>query len=333
MQNPKFSIIIPMYNVEKFIARAMQSAINQSYKNIEIICVDDCGNDKSAKIAKEFALSDSRIKILQNDVNLGTFATRNKGALSAKGEYLLFLDSDDYLHNDTCQKCYEILENANKGGGQKIDFISFNLFTQPKQNSNFEPFLYIEKTQIIDDYAFEAMYFCKNTHYFNMATKCVSREIYLNALNLINITRKLNVAEDILASMMILGVSKRIALLQDSLYFYAFNDNSITKNSAKIKERVENLSFVISALYNLATKKDRQYEVFLRGLIKVLEFHIIHNKIQPLILAYKNRIEKGCPKFLARFILSLQKKPLRIKQKECELQRFIKENEIYFKGI
>ncbi len=54
MQSPKFSIIVPMYNVEKFIARALESAINQSFKDIEIICVDDCGQDKSIEIAKEF---------------------------------------------------------------------------------------------------------------------------------------------------------------------------------------------------------------------------------------------------------------------------------------
>ena len=115
---PKFSIIIPMYNVEQFIARAIESVANQSYKNIEIICVDGDSHDKSAEVAQKFALQDSRVQILQNKSNLGTFATRNNGALSAKGEYLLFLDADDYLHPDTCQKCYEILENANRGGAE-----------------------------------------------------------------------------------------------------------------------------------------------------------------------------------------------------------------------
>ena len=125
MQNHKFSIIIPMYNVEQFIARAIESVANQSYENIEIICVDDDSHDKSAKIAQKFALQDSRVQILQNKSNLGTFATRNNGALSAKGEYLLFLDADDYLHPDTCQKCYEILENANRGGAEADRFYIF----------------------------------------------------------------------------------------------------------------------------------------------------------------------------------------------------------------
>lgn len=110
-----------MYNVEKFVAKAIESCINQSYENIEIICVDDCGVDKSIDVAKEFATKDKRVKIVQNKENLGTFATRNNGAISANGEYLFFLDADDYLHSDTCLKCYEILQDSAKntnGGGR-----------------------------------------------------------------------------------------------------------------------------------------------------------------------------------------------------------------------
>lgn len=119
---PQFSIIIPIYNVERFIARAIESAINQSYDNIEIICVDDKSTDNSVSIVKEFMANDERIKLICNERNLGTFATRNKGVLNASGEYLLFLDADDYLHKDTCLKCYEILQddakNINGGGGK-----------------------------------------------------------------------------------------------------------------------------------------------------------------------------------------------------------------------
>lgn len=110
-----------MYNVEKFVARAIESCINQSYENIEIICVDDCGADKSIDVAKEFLKQDKRIKIIQNKENLGTFETRNQGAISANGEYLFFLDADDYLHADTCKQCYEILQDSTKntnGGGR-----------------------------------------------------------------------------------------------------------------------------------------------------------------------------------------------------------------------
>ena len=112
MHETEFSIIIPVYNAKKFVARAIQSAINQNYKGIEIICIDDKSTDESVRIVKEFMAKDKRIKLICNDRNLGTFATRNKGALSANGEYLLFLDADDYLHKDTCLKCHKILKTS-----------------------------------------------------------------------------------------------------------------------------------------------------------------------------------------------------------------------------
>lgn len=113
----RFSIIISIFNAQKFVAKALQSAINQSYENIEIICVDDASKDKSVEIAKEFAMSDSRIKILQNPQNLGTFATRNIGALNAKGEYLLFLDADDTLELNACEKIHNAIIAFSKAWG------------------------------------------------------------------------------------------------------------------------------------------------------------------------------------------------------------------------
>lgn len=211
---PKFSIIIPMYNVEQFIARAIESVANQSYENIEIICVDDCGSDRSVEIAKEFAVKDSRVKIVQNKENLKLYLARVNGVQHATGEYILNLDGDDYLHPDTCQKCYEILENANRGGQkQDIDFVMFNLFCQTKKDGEFKLCKVANTTQIIDDHTFEAMYFGLDTHFYNVATKCIKRETYLKAMDFANFTRKITIAEDILASMAVLGVSKRMLCL------------------------------------------------------------------------------------------------------------------------
>lgn len=111
---PKISIIIPVYNVEKFISRAIDSAINQTFNDIEIIIVDDCGEDKSIDIAKEYQKNDGRIKIIHNEKNLGTFAARNNGVLNSKAEYILFLDSDDYLDLRACELVFNGLDD--RGG-------------------------------------------------------------------------------------------------------------------------------------------------------------------------------------------------------------------------
>lgn len=334
MTLPKFSIIIPMYNVENFVARAIQSVANQSYENIEIICVDDCGVDKSVEVAKEFAKTDKRVKIVQNNENLGTFATRNNGALSASGEYLFFLDADDYLHPDTCLKCYEILCDNAKNRKQ-IDFIMFNLFKQDEKDGEFKPINVVDKTQIIDDHTFEAMYLGQDTHYVNVATKCINKETYLKAIDFANVTTKLTIAEDILASMALLGVSKRIALFDCALYYYCHNGDSATRATEphKVQERIENLNFVISKFREFADKKDEQYRVFMCGMSKVLNIHIIRNKTQRFVETYQSRIEKGYPRWLARLILSLQRKPFGLRKKERDLRRFIIENEWVLKSV
>lgn len=334
---PQFSIIIPMYNVEKFVARAIQSAVNQSYENIEIICVDDCGADKSVEIAKEFAMQNKRIKIIQNGENLGTFAARNNGAISASGEYLFFLDGDDYLHADTCLKCYKNLQNDAKTQivGRQIDFIMFNLFKQDEKDEEFKLINVIDKSQIIDDHAFEAMYFGQDAHYYNIATKCIRKDTYLKALNFANVTRKITIAEDILVSMALLGVSKRIALLDCALYYYCYNGDSATRTieSDKIREKNENLNFVMSKFKEFTSKKDEQYVAFIQGMSKVLDIHIAWNKMQISVNAYQRRIKKGYPRWLARLILSLSKKCIKPQTKEKKLYDFIKDNEWHFKDI
>ncbi|MGX3011449.1 hypothetical protein ACWIUD_07820 [Helicobacter sp. 23-1044] len=206
----------------------------------------------------------------------------------------------------------------------QIDFIMFDFLIERKENAAFEKLDFIDCDAIIDNRAFYAKYFCQNGGYFNLATKCVQKDIFLKAINLVRVDRKLIVAEDILASMAILCVSETIATLNSGLYYYALNEKSIMNDSAKLQTRIENLHFVISKVSELSTKKDRQYEIFMKGLALVLEGHITSNKLMPLISKYKERLNRGYPKFLARLLLSLSKKPLKIKQKERALKEFEK---------
>lgn len=323
-----------MYNVEKFIARAIESAINQSYDNIEIICVDDCGVDKSVKVAKEFAKKDKRVKIVQNNENLKLYLARVNGIKNARGDYILNLDGDDYLHKNTCLKCYEILRD-NTENGEQIDFIMFNLFKQDEKDGEFKPCRVVDKTQIIDDYTFESMYFEKDTHFYNVATKCINIETYLKAIEFANVTRKITVAEDILVSMALLGVSKKIALLDEALYYYCYNSDSATRTiePSKVQERIKNLNFVMSKFDEFANKKDKKYEIFMLGMSKMLDMHIVYNKMQRFVETYQRHIEKGYPKWLARLILSLQKKAIKSARKERERHDFVKENYKHFKNL
>lgn len=97
------SIIIPVYNTALYLSQALDSVINQSYKKLQIICVNDGSTDQSLAILEEYAKNDSRIEIITQR-NSGLSSARNKGLDAAKGDYILFLDSDDWLDTDTVQK-------------------------------------------------------------------------------------------------------------------------------------------------------------------------------------------------------------------------------------
>lgn len=116
--SPKVSVIIPVYNVEDYLSQCLDSIINQTLREIEIICVNDGSTDSSLEILNEFAIKDSRI-IIVNQANAGAGAARNVGIKIAKGEYLAFLDSDDFFEIDMLEKAY----NACKIN--QLDFVVF----------------------------------------------------------------------------------------------------------------------------------------------------------------------------------------------------------------
>ena len=97
---PKYSIVLPVYNVEKYLKRAVESVLNQSYKNFEIILINDCSSDGSQAICSEYCEKDPRISLINHSKNKGVSAARNTGYLAANGEYIWFMDSDDYVDHD-----------------------------------------------------------------------------------------------------------------------------------------------------------------------------------------------------------------------------------------
>lgn len=114
--NPKVSIIIPVYNGEKYINKCLKSLIGQTLKDIEIICIDDGSTDNSLEVLNSFAKKDNRIKVLtQNNSSGGVSAARNMGIKAASGEYLGFVDIDDWVDRDFFEKLYNaaIQNNCN----------------------------------------------------------------------------------------------------------------------------------------------------------------------------------------------------------------------------
>lgn len=92
------SVLITAYNREKYISEAIESVLASSFKNFEVIIVDDCSNDRTFEIAKKFEANDSRVKVFVNEQNLGDYPNRNKASSYANGKYIKYVDADDYIY-------------------------------------------------------------------------------------------------------------------------------------------------------------------------------------------------------------------------------------------
>ena len=109
--NPLVSVLMTVFNREKYIAEAIESVLHSTYNNFELIIVDDCSTDKSVIIARSYLAKDSRIKLFINDHNLGDYPNRNKAASYAKGKYIKYVDSDDMIYPDSLKIMVKAMES------------------------------------------------------------------------------------------------------------------------------------------------------------------------------------------------------------------------------
>ena len=135
---PKISILIPVYNVSEYLKICLDSVINQTERDLEIICVEDCSQDNSLEILREYANLDPRIRLLVHSENKGLCQSRKDAVLTAKGDFIIFLDSDDYLSLDACQNLYYEISN------RKVDFLQFGTELIPNENVPHEMMQWIQ---------------------------------------------------------------------------------------------------------------------------------------------------------------------------------------------
>jgi GT2 family glycosyltransferase len=126
-KNPKISIISPVYNRKNDIIRFLKSIEYQSFENFEIILVDDCSQDDTLEIIKNYTYKDKRIIIIKNKKRKGTFLARNIGVVYSKGKYIIIPDPDDICTNNILSKCYKFAEKYG------YDLIRFNIYDGNKK--------------------------------------------------------------------------------------------------------------------------------------------------------------------------------------------------------
>ena len=227
----KISIIIPVYKVEKYIRKCVDSAINQTHLNLEIILVDDGTPDNSGKICDEYAQKDTRIKVIHKK-NGGLSDARNFGLDIAKGKYIFLLDSDDYIEKDTIEYLYELCEryNADIGIG-KTRFLYENQQSNIKSPSKDNIKIYNTEE------ALETMLYSQE--FTNSAwNKLYKTELFANIRFPVG-----KLYEDLATTYKLISKSKQTVLGSKYTYNYIMNrDNSIMNKKFNIK-RMEGLDF------------------------------------------------------------------------------------------
>lgn len=242
------SIIVPIYKVEEYLDKCVESLIKQTYGNIEIILVDDGSPDKCPQMCDEYAKKDPRVKVIHK-INGGLSDARNFGLREAKGEYVLFVDSDDYIELDTCDKFIEVI------GNRKPDLIVGNAKR-------------IENTKVLD-----------MKHTFNNINEIITGQSYLKqelaagtmhmAVWLTLYNRNFLVKNNLEFKVGLLHEDEqftpRVFLKADKVigsdivfYNYLIRENSITtgKNKVKNAEHIIATCYELETIYNQLSNKD-----------------------------------------------------------------------------
>ena len=207
------SVIIPVYNVEKYLEKCVQSVINQTYKNLEIILVDDGSTDSSGKMCDEISKTDSRIKVIHKK-NGGISDTRNAALKIATGDYFGFVDSDDYIASDMFETLCNLLENNNSD----ISIVSFYEFYKNKligvrDSKNLEN---LSKLDAIKELLIDSKI---QSYTWN---KLFKRELF----NDLEFPVGKNF-EDIATTLLLFERANKVTLLEEPKYYYVRRDDSI----------------------------------------------------------------------------------------------------------
>ena len=244
----KVSIIVPVYNVEKYLECCLESLINQTLKDIEIICVNDGSTDNSGKILDNYAAKDSRIKVISQP-NKGLSEARNSGLKIATGEYISFVDSDDWVDWDFIEKLYDAAERNN------ADIAVASIIRKKKSYEKF-------RVHYTEEKCFETL--AEKINICNVPTCCyVWNKLYKREL-IINERFTSGVYfEDVLWLPEILKKSGKMVTAADTNYYYRANPKSTVKQKQspkKIADRAESKRYIIKFFEENSlslNKKDR----------------------------------------------------------------------------
>lgn len=228
----KISVIMPVFNVEKFIRQSIDSVLNQTYKNLEIILVDDGSKDSSGKICDEYCKNDERIKVIHKE-NGGLSSARNAGLDIATGKYVMFIDSDDFYEENSCEVLYKEIEN------KQADFVSGNYIHVTYDgikwtNPQFDIEVYNNFKLDIDDY--QRSFFVMNSVVWNK----IFRREFIEKHKLRFVPKAL--AEDAIFSTYCYVHTDKGYFINNIVYNYRQNQENVSISTNCTKEYFEKIN-------------------------------------------------------------------------------------------
>jgi len=237
---PKISLVIPVYNVENHLEKCLDSCVNQTLKEIEIIIVDDASSDKSTQIAKRYEKNDSRIRYLRHNKNRGLFQARKTGTVKSTGEYVQHLDSDDWLEKNTCETIYTALKD-NKAD---VCHIGTMLWEHGKPFISKDPYWNVYDEVLSQKKLLKKLLLDQIAH--GAVTLIAKRSISLSVYNEIKNIPRLISLEDLIYSFVLTLKIKTCVCIPKRFYNYHIGIGTGTRG----KEGAEKFVSVFSDAYN-----------------------------------------------------------------------------------
>lgn len=288
---PKISVVVPVYNAEKYLKKCVYSISSQSYSQLEIILIDDGSLDSSLDICYELSKKDSRIKVFSKE-NSGVSHTRNLGIKKATGEYILFVDSDDFidssyisdLYNEMIKKNYDMLISGMTICDEQERIIRKELYKDINQELILD--------NILED-VINTLYFCSSCKTLIKKSLIMDHHILFD--------EQLSFGEDLTFSYQLLKASKKIGYLSNTEYYYRQNSISLTHEVSVEKIRkyfsdnlivfsqFDDSVFVANRVYtklNITIRKIASIDKIKYKEFKTLTLDIFH-------LYYSSKIDKN----------------------------------------
>lgn len=265
--SPKVSVIIPVYNTAGHLARCLGSVCSQTLRDIEIICVDDGSTDSSAALLREWQARDGRVRLVETGKNRGSAAARNAGMAVARGEFLGFVDSDDYIDPDY----YEKLTNAAEASSAEIARAAF-LHIPPQLAAATRGDILEKNKELIDFEKLRNQLFKSNKFLFcNGFTTCImKRDIVVR--HGIRFPENTHNMEDITFLIQVVYHANAIASVDDTYYSYYLRENSNSRNS-DIWKKFQNVfksSLIIMDFLNSHTYNEYAYKYIFKFILDAL---------------------------------------------------------------